>query len=276
LDPALPSPDRSPGRVLGPWGTFRAAAALIADKGPAGRMLRIVLPIAILVIGLSAPALYVVHRLGYVGTAVGVALFGVLNLAIIFTAMLRGAWLLHGEYAVRRRLQDEMQSHSLHDSLTGLANRGFFMDQLARRAALADRRTSLPFAVCSLELDGLDRAGQDAETRNRILVKAADVIRDCVRASDMVARLSDGKFGILLEEIADARDIDRLAERIVSSVPRALEDLGAGTPITVSIGAILKTSGHDRPGEMLREADAALQVAKRRGPGRFELTAFAD
>jgi diguanylate cyclase (GGDEF)-like protein len=276
LDPALPSPDRSPGRALGPWGTFRAAAALIADKGPAGRMLRIVLPVAILVIGLSAPALYAAHRLGYVGTAVGVALFGALNLAIIFAAMLRGAWLLQGEYAVRRRVQDEMQSQSLHDSLTGLANRGFFMDQLSRRAALADRRTSQPFAVCSLELDGLDRAGQDAETRNRILVKAADVIRDCVRASDMVARLSDGKFGILLEEIADAKDIDRLAERIVSSVPRALEDLGASTPITVSIGAILKTSGHDRPGEMLREADAALQVAKRRGPGRFELTAFAD
>jgi diguanylate cyclase (GGDEF)-like protein len=248
---------------------------LIADKGPAGRMLRIVLPIAVLVIGLSGPALYAAHRLGYVGTAVGVALFAAVNLAIVFAAMLRGAWLLHGEYAGRRRLQDEMQSQSLHDSLTGLANRGFFMDQLTRRAALADRRTSLPFAICSLELDGLGM-DMDAETRDRILVKAADIIRDCVRASDMVARLSDNKFGILLEEITDAKDIDRLAERIVSSVPRALEDLGANTPITVSIGAILKTSGHDRPGEMLREADAALQVAKRRGPGRFELTALAD
>jgi diguanylate cyclase (GGDEF)-like protein len=238
-------------------------------------MLRIVLPIAILVIGLSGSALYAAHRLGYVGAAVGVALFGVINLAIVFAAMLRGAWLLHSEYVVRRRLQDEMQSQSLHDSLTGLANRGFFMDQLTRRAALADRRTSLPFAVCSLELDGLG-PGVDAETRNRILVKAADVIRDCVRASDMVARLGDNKFGILLEEITDAKDIDRLAERIVSSVPRALEDIGADTPITVSIGAILKTSGQDRPGEMLREADAALRVAKRRGPGRFELTAFAE
>ena len=252
--------------------------ALIADKGPAGRMLRIVLPIALLVIGLSGPALYAAHRLGFVGTAVGVALFGLINLAIVFAGMLRGAWLLNGEYIAKRRLQDEIQSQSLHDSLTGLANRSFFMDQLMRRAALADRRTSAPFAICSLELDGIDRIGEqaDPQTRDRILVKAAEIIRDCVRASDVVARLGGDKFGILLEEIADAKDVDLLAERIVSSVPPALAALVDGAPITVSIGVILKTSGHDRPGEMLREADAALQVAKRRGPGRFELTAFAD
>jgi len=278
LDPSLPLPNRIPGRALGRWGTLRAATALIADKGPAGRMLRAVLPIALLVIGLSGPALYAAHRLGYVGTAVGVALFGFINLVLVFAGMLRGAWLLHGEYIVKRRLEDEIQSQSLHDSLTGLANRSFFMDQLMRRAALADRRTSAPFAVCSLELEGIDRIADQAgpETRDRILVKAAEIIRDCVRASDMVARLGGDKFGILLEEIADAKDIDLLAERIVSSVPPALVDLAGGTPITVSIGVILKTSGHDRPGEMLREADAALQVAKRRGPGRFELTAFAD
>jgi diguanylate cyclase (GGDEF)-like protein len=264
--------------VRGLWGALRAAVGLIADKGPAGRMLRIVLPAALLIVGLFAPALYAAHRLGYVGTAVGVALFGVINLAVIFAAALRGAWLLHGELAAGRQLRDEIQSQSLHDSLTGLANRGFFMDQLARRAALADRRTSTPFAVCSLELAGIDRVNEvlGREAGNRILVAAADVIRDCVRASDMVARLEGNKFGILLEEIADAKDIDVLAQRIVSSVPPALEGLADGAPITVSIGVILKTTGYDQPGDMLREADAALQVAKRRGPGQFELSACAD
>jgi diguanylate cyclase (GGDEF)-like protein len=264
--------------VLRLWRALRAAVGLIADKGPAGRMLRIVLPAAILIVGLSAPALYAVHRLGYVGTAEGVALFGAINLVVVIAAALRSAWLLHGEHAAGRQLRNEIQSQSLHDSLTGLANRGFFMDQLARRAALADRRTSTPFAVCSLELAGIDRVNEalGQEAGNRILVAAADVIRDCVRASDMVARLDGSKFGILLEEIADAKDIDILAQRIVSSVPPALAGLADGAPITVSIGVILKTSGYDQPGDMLREADAALQVAKRRGPGRFELTAFAD
>jgi diguanylate cyclase (GGDEF)-like protein len=241
-------------------------------------MLRIVLPAAIVIVGLSAPALYAVHRLGYAGTAVGVALFGVVNVAVIFAAVLRGAWLLHGEHAAGRQLRDEIKSQSLHDSLTGLANRSFFMDQLARRAALADRRTSTPFAVCSLELAGIDRINEQLgqEAGDRILVAAADIIRDCVRASDMVARLDGDKFGILLEEIADAKDIDILAQRIVSSVPPALAGLAEGIPINVSIGVIQKTTGYDQPSDMLRQADDALRLAKRRGPGRFELTAFAD
>ncbi len=241
---------------------------LIADRGPAGRMLRIVLPIAILPIGLSAPALYAAQRLGCIGTAVGMALFGVVNLALLYAGLLRASWLLRGEHVARRRPQDEIQSRSLHDSLTGLANRPVFMEQLARRAALADRRTSLPFAICSLELDGLDRVGGAAgpDVGERIVTRAAEVIRDCVRASDMVARLGGGKFGIMLEEIADAKDIDLLAERILSSVPAALAELAGGVPIAVSIGAILKTSGHDRPAEMLREADAALSAGQTARP----------
>src|SRR6185312_9998286 len=142
-----------------------------------------------------------------------------------------------------------------------------FMEQLSRRAALADRRTSAPFAVCSLELAGIGEAARQLGegAGNRMLVKAGDVIRDCVRASDLVARLDGDRFGILLEEIADARDIDILAERIMASVPAALEELARDAPpITVSIGVVLKSSGQDDPGEMLREADAALQVAKRR------------
>jgi len=278
LDAALPPRDDAPQPRLGWWGTLWAAVALIGDKGPAGRLLRVVLPVAALTVGISGPAIYVAHRFGYLGIAEGAALFGAINVALIFWAALRCASRLNAEHAALSRLRGEVQSHALHDAETGLANRGHFMDQLARRAALADRRTSTPFAVCSLELDGIDEAsrllGEGAGVR--ILVKAADVIRDCVRASDVVARLDGNKFGILLEEIAEAKDIDILAQRIVSAVPLALEDLVAGAPpITVSIGVVMNGSGQNRPGEMLREADAALQVAKRRGPGRFELTAFA-
>jgi diguanylate cyclase (GGDEF)-like protein len=256
----------------------RKSVSLIADAGPAGRMLRVILPSAVLIVGVSGPAIYAAHKLHYIGIARGAALFGAINVALVVAAALRGAWLLNAEHVALRRLRNEIQTQALHDPQTGLANRGHFMDQLARRAALADRRTSTLFAVCSLELDGIgeaDRCLGDG-AGSRILVRAADVIRDCLRASDLVARLDGDKFGILLEEITDAGNIDILAQRIVSSVPRALEPLTTGAPITVSIGVVMKSSGRDRPGEMLRQADAALQVAKRRGPGRFELTAFAD
>jgi len=168
----------------------------------------------------------------------------------------------------RSVMQEHIQHHSLADSLTGLANRGFFLEQLARRAALADRRTSVPFAVCCLEIDGFDRINEVSgeEVGNQILVKVGDIVRDCVRASDLVARLDGAKFGILLEEIADAKDIQILAQRIVSTVPHTLADSGTDTPVNVSIGIVVQSSGQELPSDMIREADAALLQAKRGGP----------
>ena len=261
LDAALPPRDDAPRPGLGRRGRLRASVGLIGDRGPGGRLLRVVLPVAALTVGLSGPAIYVAHRFGYVGIAEGTALFGAINVALILWAALRCARLLNAEHAALTRLRNEVQAHALHDPETGLANRGHFMDQLVRRAALADRRTSMPFAICSLELDGIGEAARHLgeAAGGRILVKAADVIRDCVRASDLVARLDGNKFGILLEEITEAKDIDILAQRIVSAVPLALEDLVVGAPpITVSIGVVMNSSGQNRPGEMLREADAAL------------------
>ncbi len=250
---------------------------LLSDRGPAGRLLRRTLPAAIILIGLSGLIVLFGHRAGLVGIAVGAGIFAAANGLIVAVVIFRTALLLEGEYRKRRQMQEEIRHHSLHDSLTGLANRGFFMDQLARRGALANRRTSAPFAVCSLEIDDFERIGGrlGREASNRILVRVGDIIRDCVRASDLVARLDDGRFAILLEEIADAKDIQILAQRIVSSVPRVLAELEPDIPVNVSIGIVLKSSGQDLPGEMLRDADAALIQAKNRGPGGFELTAFA-
>ena len=259
------------------WRRSLNIIALLADRGPAGRLLRRALPTAIILIGLSGFIIFLGHRAGLVGIAVGAGIFATANGIIIVVAVFWSALLLEGEYRKRRQLQEEIRHHALHDSLTGLANRGFFMDQLARRGALADRRTSAPFAVCSLEIDDFERiSGRlGREAGNRILVRVGDIVRDCVRASDLVARLDDGKFGILLEEIADAKDIQVLAQRIVSSVPRVLAELEPDIPVNVSIGIVLKSSGRELPGDMLRDADMALLQAKNRGPGRFELTAFA-
>lgn len=256
---------------------LKAMMALVADKGPAGRMLRGILPITMAAIFIAGVTMLLAYRYGYLRVGQGTLLFSVANGVIVTAAMFWSARLLQAEYLSRREAQESIRNHALHDPLTGLANRGFFMDQLARRVALADRRTGVAFAVCSLELDGFQRVTQQfgSEAGNRILVKVGEVIRECVRASDAVARLEGGKFGILLEEIGDAKDLNVLAQRIVSTIPPALEEANAEARITVSIGIALR-SGHAQPGHILREADAALALARKKGPGHFELTAFSE
>ena len=239
-------------------------------------MARLLLPGAVAAIGIAGLAAYAGHRLGFLGITVGAALFAVVNAAIAVGSIVWTALALQTEAAERRRLQEQLERQSLQDAVTGLANRGLFLDQLSRRAALAGRRTSVSFAVCSIEIDDFARIGEQLgrSAADRILADVGALIRDCVRASDVVARLDEGRFGVLLEEIADARDIHVLAERIVSTVPRTLAEMGTDTPVNVSIGIALKSSGVQSPEEMLRDADAALVSAKKSGPGRFELIAY--
>jgi hypothetical protein len=194
LPPRNPGNGHEPsaaGTTMRPALSLAAIIALVRGQGPARALVRIVLPVALILIGLFGLAALGGHRLGLVGITVGSGLFALATVAIVVVSVGWSAMLLNAEYIARCRIQAEIQLHALHDPLTGLANRGFFFDQLARRAALADRRTSVPFAVCSLELDGFARLVEQfgREAGNRILVKVAEVLRECVRASDLVARL---------------------------------------------------------------------------------------
>ncbi len=275
-----PLSQRSDGEQHGPnrqvIGTHDREPGLFNDPGPAGTLIRIILPGVIAIVVVSGIAAYAAHRLGYLGLATGPALFAAINLATVTGALVWCARKLQAEASERRRLEVQLRGQSLQDALPGLANRNAFMEQLARRAALAGRRTSIPFAVCSVEIDGFARLNEQLgeEEAQRILANVGGLIRDCVRASYAVARLGDGRLGILLEEIADPKDVHLLAERIVSMVPKALAGTGTGAPVNVSIGIALISSADQSPEEMLRDADKALMNARGHGPGRFELIAY--
>ena len=70
---------------------------LATDKGSAGRIIRILLPAAFALIGLSGTLLLVGHRAGIIGIAVGAGVFAVINAAIVTITIFWCALLLHGE-----------------------------------------------------------------------------------------------------------------------------------------------------------------------------------
>ena len=201
-------------------------------------------------------------------------LYGLGNLA---TGVLAVQWCVQRLKTVNQsflRLKDEVEHHGLHDSLTGLANRGFFMDQLVRRTALAERRSHATFAVFCLDIEGFRQISErlDRGAADRVLVKVGDVLRSCVRSSDLVARMGGDSFAILIEELAEPRDVAILAQRIQSAVPEAVAQLEADFPVSVNIGIAFKSPAHSHAGDILREADQALRLAKSSGPGHYQLT----
>jgi diguanylate cyclase (GGDEF)-like protein len=179
----------------------------------------------------------------------------------------------------RRRLQrelgeeqDRLVHQAFHDALTGLPNRRLFFDRLTHALEIATRRAS---ATALLFLD-VDRFKAVNDTfghgvGDAVLVCVADRLGRAVRASDTVARLAGDEFVVLCEDLTDPREeAAALARRIADDVAAPMTICGHVVAVSASVGIAVAADGAD-PDTFLMRADHAMYVAKRRGPGNYEL-----
>jgi diguanylate cyclase (GGDEF)-like protein len=163
----------------------------------------------------------------------------------------------------RKRIESVLAHRALHDPLTQLPNRALLSDRL-RLALSRLRRTQTCLAVLFLDLDGFkainDTLGHAAG--DQFLVEVADRLRGVLRGGDTAARLGGDEFVVLCEDVAGVDEARRIAERVVDEVPGG-----------VSVGVALAVDGTEDPDALIREADAAMYVAKRSGGARLEIHA---
>ncbi|MBV9665171.1 MAG: EAL domain-containing protein, partial [Actinobacteria bacterium] len=170
----------------------------------------------------------------------------------------------------RKQLEAELRRRALHDSLTGLPNRALLLDRVAQ-ALLRGERGDATTAVLFIDLDdfkvvndGLGHTSGDA-----LLIAVAERLRLSLRPGDTVARLGGDEF-VMLVENANAGDIDRVADRLMDTF-RAPFRLGSEeVTVGASVGIGLARVGDDAPEDLVRNADLAMYVAKRKGKGRCE------
>jgi diguanylate cyclase (GGDEF)-like protein/PAS domain S-box-containing protein len=168
----------------------------------------------------------------------------------------------------RKRLQDELLHQANHDRLTGLPNRNQFTDRV--REALARRSTGL-CAVLFVDLDHFkdvnDSLGHAAG--DDLLEAAAARLEGALRTGDTVARLGGDEFGVLLRGIADPSEAAPVADRILDVLQAPFEVGGSEVYVTASIGiAVAQAGGPTVAGELLRDADLAMNMAKDEGRSR--------
>jgi diguanylate cyclase (GGDEF)-like protein len=169
--------------------------------------------------------------------------------------------------AIQKRLSDLARV----DGLTGLPNRAELLDRLD--VALAKcRRTGAAMACLYLDIDRfkevndtLGHAGGDCA-----LLEFSRRLRQCARESDTIARLSGDEFAIVLEDIGQPEEAQRVAAKIIASMAMPFNIEGARRVITTSIGVALANPSEDDPRSLLRAADAALYRAKKAGRNRLE------
>jgi len=168
-------------------------------------------------------------------------------------------------------LKDRLDHEASHDSLTALANRRLFTDELHR--AVARARPLDLVAVLFVDLDGFkdvnDQYGHAAG--NDLLVEVAGRLRDCVRPGDLVARLGGDEFTIMLTRLDSAAPAAAIAERICTLVAEPVP-LGSRTArVSVSVGIALTTAGRTGADDVLRRADRAMYRAKSAGKAQWAM-----
>lgn len=167
----------------------------------------------------------------------------------------------------RKKAEAELRYAALHDALTGLPNRTLFMDRLDHAIKRAKRRPEELFAVIFLDIDRFkvinDSLGHVAG--DQLLVAIGRRLEACLRADDTVSRLGGDEFCLLLENLEDVRQIDRVADRIQRELEAPFTVKGREIFTTASLGIALSAPGYERPEDILRDADTAMYRAKSLG-----------
>lgn len=183
------------------------------------------------------------------------------------------------EGALRRaeRTEAELRYLADHDPLTGLFNRRRFRAELDQQVALSARYGGRG-AVMVIDVDGLkevnDRHGHQAG--DTMIRGIGAVLRERVRATDIVGRLSGDEFAVLMPR-ADTAGALQLAEDLRAEVAEGLETGAGPTPITISVGITMFGGGRGVTAEgLMVAADQAMYRAKAEGRNRIALFRAAE
>ncbi len=193
-----------------------------------------------------------------------------------------GAIVVCRDITDRRHAEDQLVSNSHHDSLTGLPNRRLVIKLLERALARAHLvRGSL--AVLAINIDHFgdistrigDRSGD--HSGEPFLIEVARRVESSLRRTsrarplDTVAHIGGDHFVVLCENVAGAGAATRIARGISAALGSSLSMAGEDLSVTACIGMTL-TRDRSRAAEpLIREAEAAMRQAGRRGPGQHAM-----
>jgi diguanylate cyclase (GGDEF)-like protein/PAS domain S-box-containing protein len=200
-------------------------------------------------------------------------------------------WLIQGvifDITARKTAEQQIAFLAYHDKLTELPNRALFEEMLDNALARA-RRHELSVGVLFMDLDNFKLVNDSLghQVGDELLRQLASRLRHCTRETDLVGRLGGDEFLMLLSDLergtgvlsgVDAPQLvaETVAERVRAALAEPFDLNGTQFYLSASIGiSLYPHDAHDAE-TLLRNADAAMYVAKRTDPGGYVVFTTRD
>jgi len=191
----------------------------------------------------------------------------------------------------RKRAEEKLEHNLFHDPMTGLPNRRLLLDRLQHSFVRARRDSGHAYALLLANVDHFKVFNETLGTTagDHVLLEISRRLGSCLREDDTLAhrvsngsaeaalsRLGGDEFTVLLDDVGDPSDALRVAKRIQAAVAEPLFLGSTGIDArevraSVSIGIALSTDAHERPEDVLKDADVAMRRAKALGGSRCEV-----
>ncbi len=172
--------------------------------------------------------------------------------------------------SAERHARDEAHHDATHDALTGLPNRRLVLEGL-NQALASEPQGQMQQVVLFIDIDRFkivnDAHGHAAG--DQLLINVARMLRESVRGSDLVGRLSGDEF-IVITQTATVGAATDLAQRIIEAIRRPIVVAGTELSHSASIGIAFGETGQEAHA-LLENADIAMYQAKNRGRGHWAI-----
>jgi diguanylate cyclase (GGDEF)-like protein/PAS domain S-box-containing protein len=172
----------------------------------------------------------------------------------------------------QKKAEERLLHDAIHDNLTGLPNRELFSNRLDAMMTLAKTDTNVRPTVFSIDIDRFklvnDSLGMSAG--DTMLLTIARRLHRLLSPRDSLSRIAGDQFALMLLSEQDPARIAVFAEAIKKAISAPLQFAKREIVLTASIGLITWNSGHASVEDMMKDAELAMQQAKRFGGDRIE------
>ena len=190
----------------------------------------------------------------------------------IGTFLIAAYWYMIYDLNDRRRLRSAGGAQGSRDSLTGMHNASYLARALKTGVKHAARDgNQLAFLMIEVDAPGL---APQAREREALIVAAARELAGAVHKPHTLARLGDGKFGLLVHSFRDLEHIAELASRIADRMTLELSRSLPRHRIGLGIGIAIFPDDAREPAGLMAQAEYAMRVAAARRRARYQFASL--